>query len=127
VSCAGGDNAVALRRSEEVARSNKAAAARVSKKRSVKHKRALARGSKHNGKAKHGAAGQSQAQKSTKIASMTVLLCRIKGVSLVELCKHTGWQPHSVRAVVSSVMKKKLGLDVVSERVDGKRIYRVIV
>jgi hypothetical protein len=32
-----------------------------------------------------------------------------------------------VRAVISSVMKKKLGLDVVSERVDGKRIYRVIV
>lgn len=58
---------------------------------------------------------------------MTVLLCRIKGVGLEELCRHTGWQPHSVRAVISSVMKKKLGLDVVSERVDGKRIYRVIV
>jgi len=65
--------------------------------------------------------------KSTKIASMTVLLCRIKGVSLQELCKHTGWQPHSVRAVISSVMKKKLGLDVVSEKVDGVRIYRVVV
>lgn len=65
--------------------------------------------------------------KSTKIASMTVLLCRIKGVSLNELCKHTGWQPHSVRAVISSVIKKKLGLEVVSETIGGERIYRVIV
>jgi hypothetical protein len=97
------------------------------KRLSAKSKRVAARGSKHKSAAKHGVAAQAGAQKSTKIASMTVLLCRIKGVSLEELCKHTGWQPHSVRAVISSVMKKKLGLDVVSERVDGKRIYRVIV
>ena len=32
------------------------------------------------------------AGKSTKIASMIVLLCRINGVSLDELCKRTGWQ-----------------------------------
>jgi hypothetical protein len=70
---------------------------------------------------------QTGTAKSTKIASMTVLLCRIKGVSLDELCKHTGWQPHSVRAVISSVIKKKLGLEVVSERIDGERIYRVVV
>lgn len=107
-----------------MARSKKAAAERVSKTQSVKHKRA--RGSKRNSTAKQCAAGKPEA-KSSKIASMTVLLCRIKGVSLEELCKHTGWQPHSVRAVISSVMKKKLGLDVVSERIDGKRIYRVIV
>jgi hypothetical protein len=119
--------AVALEWSEEVAGSNKAAAARVPKKLVVKSKRAGARGSRHKAAAKHGMALQSEPKKSTKIASMTVLLCRIKGVSLEELCKHTGWQPHSVRAVISSVMKKKLGLDVVSERVDGKRIYRVIV
>jgi hypothetical protein len=71
--------------------------------------------------------GQAGTGKSSKIASMTVMLCRIKGVSIDELCKHTGWQPHSVRAVISSVMKKKLGLDVVSEKVNGVRIYRVVV
>jgi len=58
---------------------------------------------------------------------LTVLLCRIKDVSLDELCKHTGWQPHSVRAVISSVIKKKPGLEVVSEKVDGVRVYRVVV
>jgi hypothetical protein len=106
-----------------VAKSKNVAAARVPKK----TKRSDGRGSKHKSAAKHVAATQPKTQKSTKIASMTVLLCRIKGVSLEELCKHTRWQPHSVRAVISSVIKKKLGLDVVSERVGDSRIYRVIV
>jgi len=65
--------------------------------------------------------------KSSKIASMTVMLCGKRGATLAELCKMTGWQSHSVRAVISAVMKKKFGLEVVSERVDGKRVYRVIV
>ena len=68
-----------------------------------------------------------KAAKSSKIASVTVMLCRVKGVTLAELCEMTGWQPHSVRAAISAIMKKKYGLEVVSERVDGKRVYRVIV
>ena len=110
-----------------MAKSKKATAARAPKKQPVKVKPADVRGAGRKSPAKHIIAAQPKAQKSTKIASMTVLLCRIKGVSLEELCKHTGWQPHSVRAVISSVIKKKLGLDVVSERVGDSRIYRVIV
>ena len=68
-----------------------------------------------------------KAAKSSKIASMTVMLCRVKGVTLAELCEMTGWQPHSVRAAISAIMKKKYQLEVVSERVDGERVYRVIV
>lgn len=68
-----------------------------------------------------------KAAKSSKIASMTVMLCRVKGVTLAELCKMTGWQPHSVRGAISAIMKKKYGLEVVSERIDGERVYRVIV
>ena len=122
-----GADAVALGRRDGVTKSKKVAAARASKKQPLKIKRNDGQGSKHKSAAKHVAAAQPKAQKSTKIASMTVLLCRIKGVSLDELCKHTGWQPHSVRAVISSVIKKKLGLNVVSERVGGSRIYRAIV
>ena len=66
-------------------------------------------------------------QKSDKIASMTVMVCRLKGATLAELCKMTGWQPHSVRAAISAVLKKKLKLDVVSENIGGERVYRVIV
>jgi hypothetical protein len=68
-----------------------------------------------------------KAAKSSKIASMTVMLCRVKGVTLAELCKMTSWQPHSVRAAISAIMKKKYGLEVTSEQVDGERVYRVII
>ena len=36
-------------------------------------------------------------------------------------------EPHSVRAAISSVIKKRLGLEVVSEKVGGERVYRAIV
>lgn len=105
-----------------------------SKKSAARSRSVMVRGAKLRSAAKAGRRrikpspkGEAGTGKSTKIASMTVLLCRIKGVSIDELCKHTGWQPHSVRAVISSVIKKRLGLEVVSEKVDGERIYRVVV
>jgi hypothetical protein len=37
----------------------------------------------------------------------------------------TGWQPHSVRAFFASVVRKKLGLALLSEKTDGERVYRL--
>ena len=40
--------------------------------------------------------------------------------------KATGWQPHSVRGAISGALKKKLGLAVTSEKVEGRgRVYRI--
>lgn len=100
------------------------------KKKAVRAQRGNAgrRGKKPAGRSKAAARqGGVKAAKSSKIASMTVMLCRVKGVTLAELCKMTGWQPHSVRGAISAIMKKKYGLEVVSERIDGERVYRVIV
>ena len=50
-----------------------------------------------------------------------------KGASIGDLVKATGWQPHSVRGAISGGLKKKLGLTVASEKVDGRgRVYRIV-
>lgn len=58
---------------------------------------------------------------------MIVMLCRLKGASIGYLCEATGWQASSVRSAIANPIKKKLRLTVTSEKVDGVRVYRMIV
>ena len=40
--------------------------------------------------------------------------------------RSTGWQPHTVRAFLAAVVRKKLGLRLESEKTDGERVYRIV-
>jgi DNA-binding MarR family transcriptional regulator len=62
----------------------------------------------------------------TKLALLLNLLQRKGGATIAEVMKATGWQAHSVRGAISGVLKKKLGLAVASDKVEGRgRVYRI--
>jgi hypothetical protein len=47
------------------------------------------------------------------------------GATLAAIVAATEWQPHSVRGFLAGVVRKKLGLNLVSEQTDKGRIYRI--
>ena len=65
--------------------------------------------------------------RSSKQTAILNLLKRPQGAMIEDLTAATGWQPHSVRGVISGVLKKKLGLRITSQKIDGRRLYRVVV
>jgi hypothetical protein len=55
------------------------------------------------------------------------MLKRPQGASLAEIAETFKWAAHSVRGAIAGTLKKKLGLTVTSEKVDGKRVYKIAV
>lgn len=62
----------------------------------------------------------------TKLAALVVALRRPEGATALQLMLTTGWKPHTVRGAISGMLRKKLGLNVVSSRAqEGERVYRI--
>ncbi|MFN3262131.1 MAG: DUF3489 domain-containing protein [Pikeienuella sp.] len=74
-------------------------------------------------KAAHDAAVAPRARKTregTKQATLIAMLRAPGGATIAEIAAATGWQAHTVRGALSGALKKKLGLEVTSEK-DGAR------
>ena len=54
------------------------------------------------------------------------LLRRPAGATLAALVEVSGWQQHSVRGFLAGVVRKKLGLELVSTVETDQRIYRIV-
>jgi hypothetical protein len=62
----------------------------------------------------------------SKQAKLIAMLKRPEGATIGEIAASLDWQPHTVRGAIAHALKKKLGLEVISEKIEGReRIYRI--
>ena len=65
------------------------------------------------------------ARPGTKHERIIAMLQTPAGATIASLVTATKWQQHSVRGFLAGVVRKKLGLNLVSEQTDKGRVYRI--
>jgi hypothetical protein len=68
---------------------------------------------------------RSNARPDTKHARVIAMLRATSGATIASIVVATEWQQHSVRGFLAGVVRKKLGLNLVSQQSDKGRVYRI--
>ena len=61
----------------------------------------------------------------TKGARIVVMLQARGGATIAAMMSATGWQPHSIRGFLAGVVRKRMSLNLVSEKTEQGRVYRI--
>jgi hypothetical protein len=61
----------------------------------------------------------------SKQARIIAMLQSPSGATIDAMMRASGWQQHSVRGFLAGVVRKKLGLNLISAATEGGRIYRI--
>ena len=70
-------------------------------------------------------ASQPMARRESKKAHIIAMLRAPGGVTIEAMARAAKWQPHSVRGFLAGVVRKKLGLNLISAAGDSGPVYRI--
>ena len=81
---------------------------------------------KSNGASKTRASSKPKPARAQSKQDQVLAMLRLReGTTVAAVVKATGWQKHSVRGFFAGVVRKKLRLNLISEELNGKRVYRI--
>ena len=61
----------------------------------------------------------------SKQATLITILERIGDAKIDEMARATDWQLHSIRGMMSGILKKRIGLSIASEKEERGRVYHI--